>query len=132
MEGTSWTWGGVVMGRMQVARVVWQGARQWKLVAGVLVLALAVAFARRAAGAGERLITSFGSSPAVATSVSGRTVVAWVGPDGSGGESVWAQRFAGDMALAPPMLVSDDARDAVADPVVAADARGNFVVVWQS
>src|SRR5947209_3703582 len=101
------------MGRTKVARVVWQGSRQWKLVAVVLVLALKVASASAAAGAGERLITSLGSSPAVAASVSGRTVVAWVGPDGSGGESVWAQRFAGDTALAPPMLVSDDARDAV-------------------
>jgi len=96
-----------------------------------LALALAVGTAAAASTAGvERVVTASGHAPAVAIGANGRGVVAFVAADGSGGETVWAQRFQGDAALGAPFLVPEAAGGAPDTPVVAADASGDFVVAW--
>jgi hypothetical protein len=76
--------------------------------------------------------TSAQSNPAVATDAAGNFVVVWAGQDGSF-YGIFAQRY--DAAGAPrggEFRVSTYTTDEQRHPAVAMDARGNFVVVWES
>ena len=91
-------------------------------------------------GSEFRVDTSFApyvkspKSPTVALDAAGDFVVAWnnFSQDGSG-DGVFAQRFAGTGApLGPEFRVNTWTPQNQTAPVVAADAVGDFVVVWSS
>lgn len=69
--------------------------------------------------------------PSIATAGGDGFVLAWARSTVESGESrILAQRFGNDLAPAgPPIEVSDAGRNAI-EPVVAADAAGDFAVAW--
>jgi hypothetical protein len=70
--------------------------------------------------------------PSVAADASGNFVVVWASPDGSAG-GVSGQRYASSGApLGPEFRVNTYTTSDQSSPSVAADASGNFVVVWTS
>ncbi len=75
-------------------------------------------------------------NPAVAMDVAGGFVVAWDSFDQAGstsGYDIYAQRYGSDGApLGSNFLVSADTGDNQDHPVVAMDAEGDFVVVWEA
>lgn len=77
--------------------------------------------------------TGYQSLPSVAAGPGGAFVVVWSSPhDGSGG-GVFAQRFAGSGApLGPEFRVNSYTTAGQTYPAAAADAAGNFVVVWEN
>jgi hypothetical protein len=113
--------------------VVWDGAQQDGSGGGV--------FAQRFDAGGvtqgpEFRVNSFtnGSQryPAVAMAASGAFVVVWESTDGNG-FGVFAQRYdAAGAAAGPEFRVNAYTTNGQYGPVVAADADGNFVVVWNS
>jgi hypothetical protein len=69
--------------------------------------------------------------PSVAADASGNFVVVWASPDGSAG-GVSGQRYASSGApLGPEFRVNTYTTSDQRSPAVAADASGNFVVVWE-
>lgn len=78
----------------------------------------------------EILVSRFGFLPSMAVTGDGNFVVAWQS-SGSSGEDVFIQLFNGKGRPTSPVLtLANDFGDQLY-PRVAADARGNFVVVWQ-
>ncbi|MEM8601159.1 MAG: T9SS type A sorting domain-containing protein [Bacteroidota bacterium] len=74
------------------------------------------------------------SAPSVATDADGDYVVVWdsFGQDGNN-LGVYAQRYdATGVAQGSEFLVNTETSESQRDPVVAMDADGNFVVVWES
>jgi hypothetical protein len=78
--------------------------------------------------------TGLQTDPSIAVDASGNFVVAWrTFSPGGGDYDIVAQRYAGSGApLGAEFRVSSYFPNAQAAPSVAADATGNFVVVWQS
>jgi hypothetical protein len=78
--------------------------------------------------------TNAQATPSIATDGSGNFVVVWrsSGQDGSS-SGVFGQRYAGSgVPLGPEFRVNTWTTNAQFGPAVAADAAGNFVVVWSS
>jgi hypothetical protein len=78
--------------------------------------------------------TSYQSVPSVASDPAGNFVVAWTSyyQDGSVG-GAFAQRYdSSGVPLGPEFRVNTYVTDAQTFPVVAADAAGEFVVIWRS
>ena len=78
--------------------------------------------------------TSIQSRPAVASDSSGNFVVVWQSYDQDGSSyGVFGQRYASTGApLGPEFRVNTYTTSTQADPAVASDSSGNFVVVWES
>jgi hypothetical protein len=78
--------------------------------------------------------TSFQSTPGVVADGVGNFVVIWRsdGPDGSGSGIVGQRYDAAGTAVGREFRVNSYTTGPQSSPVVAADAGGNFVVVWQS
>jgi hypothetical protein len=74
------------------------------------------------------------NSPAVASDPAGNFVVVWQEyPEAYGdgyGAGIVGRRFQGSVAQGPPFLVNALTANHETNPKVAADAAGNFVVVW--
>jgi hypothetical protein len=74
--------------------------------------------------------------PAVASSFGGDFVVVWEShnQDAAGGPGIFGQRFDGNggMPLGPEFAVNASVVGNQAEPAVATDGGGNFVVVWMS
>jgi hypothetical protein len=69
--------------------------------------------------------------PTVAMDRNGNFVVAWVGPSRSQGDDIFVRRFnASGAPQGPEFLVNSYTTGLQNHPAVAADADGNFVVVW--
>lgn len=110
--------------------------RSWLGLVGTLTLAGLVATAGAQPVGSEFQIntytTSNQQSAAVAADASGNFVVVWQsdGQDGSG-SGVFGQRYdSGGRALGSEFRVNSFTPENQADPSVAADASGGFVVVW--
>jgi hypothetical protein len=75
--------------------------------------------------------TDLQNTPAVAADAGGNFVVTWYGAPDSSTSGVFARRYDGNgMALADQFQVNAYTTGSQASPSVAADAAGNFVVVW--
>jgi hypothetical protein len=72
--------------------------------------------------------------PVVAMDANGNFVVIWESREQDGsGEGIYGQRYAADgTTLGSEFLVNTTTAAFQADPAVAMDANGNFVVVWES
>ena len=82
---------------------------------------------------GEFEVSPSGGLPSVAASAAGGFVVAWHDYAGASGMEVQARRFdAGGVPAGGVIAVNTYTTGIQAGPAVAADAAGNFVVVWQS
>jgi len=80
-------------------------------------------------------VTGYQSRPAVASGANGNFVVVWQSPgqDGSPGAGVFGRRFsAAGVPQGADFQVNTYTTNAQYAPSVAADAVGNFVVVWDS
>jgi hypothetical protein len=107
------------------------------VVTGIGVAACEVA-AAQPVGLGEFQVNSFTTGaqryPAVAMDAGGDFVVVWQGPGQDGAATgVFARRFdAGASPQATEFRVSSYTSGSQQNPAVAADADGDFVVVWES
>jgi hypothetical protein len=101
------------------------------IAALVVMLALGGAAHGALTGA-EYALTANGHAPAVAASAGGRVVFVWLAPGGDGNEAVWARRFVYEQPVAAAFVVSAAAGASLSSPVVTMNARGDFVVAWQS
>jgi hypothetical protein len=109
--------------------------------AGVLAAALAASFAATAAqgqelvttiGA-EQLVAATGDQPALVYDDQGRGVITWVeAGTPSAPASVRARRLSGETLGAPFQVSAPSTAISPADPRVAMDAQGGFVVVWSA
>jgi hypothetical protein len=71
--------------------------------------------------------------PKIASDASGNFVVVWQSPQDGAGSGIFAQRYASSGApLGSEFRVNTYTTNNQKYPAVAADASGNFVVVWQS
>jgi hypothetical protein len=95
-------------------------------------------FGQRYASSGVRLgqefrVTAYGGSPAVTADSSGNFVVVWSGTGPGDSAGVFAQRYTNTgAALGQEFRVNTYTTFGQRTPAVAADAFGNFVVVWES
>ena len=97
-----------------------------------LLLSLALTAAASAQSASREILISHGSFPSMAVTGDGNFVVAWQQePLTSSQTDVFVQLFNGSGRPASPVLTASDAFGDQLYPRVAADAHGNFVVVWQ-
>lgn len=72
-------------------------------------------------------------NPAIALTVNGAFVVVWQSGQDGGDDGIYAQRYASNgTATGSEFLVNTYTTEFQAQPAVAADDAGNFVVVWQS
>ncbi len=96
------------------------------------LLSLALTGAASAQSASREILVSQGSFPSVAVTGDGNFVVTWQQePLTSSQTDVFVQLFNSSGRPASPVLIASDAFGDQLYPRVAADARGNFVVVWQ-
>ena len=73
------------------------------------------------------------NNPSVAMDSNGNFVVTWDSPDASSSDGVYAQRYNGaGVALGGEFRVNTTTADDQADPTVAMDASGDFVIIWRS
>ncbi|HET9316294.1 MAG TPA: hypothetical protein VFQ51_11940, partial [Vicinamibacteria bacterium] len=71
--------------------------------------------------------------PSVASDSSGNFVVVWMSPEDGSGSGVFGQRYAASGApVGSQFAVNTYTTGNQGFPLVAADAAGNFVVVWMS
>jgi hypothetical protein len=72
-------------------------------------------------------------APSAAGDGTGRFVVVWAGANAAGVSNygIFGQRYGTDGAPVGPEFRVDSATDGGSSPAVAADAKGDFVVVWQ-
>ncbi|MET0552578.1 MAG: hypothetical protein ABW221_06045 [Vicinamibacteria bacterium] len=93
-------------------------------------------YGRSANGAEFRVntfVTGDQQDPDVASNGSGAFVVVWTSPQDGSGNGVFAQRFASSGApVGAEFQVNTFTTGTQYQPAVAADAAGNFVVVWNS
>jgi hypothetical protein len=72
------------------------------------------------------------NNPAVAMDSNGSFIVTWDSPDGSS-DGIYAQRYnAAGVALGGEFRVNTTTVNDQADPTVAMDASGDFVIIWRS
>jgi hypothetical protein len=78
--------------------------------------------------------TNMQAMPAAATDASGNFVIVWMSSTQDGSDwGSFGQRYASSgTPLGPEFRVNTYTTNLQADPAVAADAAGNFVVVWES
>ncbi len=119
---------------------------RWSFVAAIVVTSWSLAVSARAQitlAGGEVQITTTGSAsayqgaPAVAWEPAGNFIVAWQQQSAAtGGWDIFAQQYQSNgsgapTALAPPFQVSGPSTASCRQtPAVAADAAGDFVIVW--
>lgn len=86
----------------------------------------------KAIGGGEHLLSTSGIEPSVATYGQGGFVMVWTSSEAGGFGIRGARLVPGALDPGPPFAVSTGPGADQAFPAVSADARGRFVVVWQS
>lgn len=99
-------------------------------------------FARRYDASGAPIGTAFAvntytpnpqRNPAITTTAGGAFVIVWQSGQDGGDDGIYAQRYSANGAPSgTEFLVNTYTTEFQANPAVAADDAGNFVVVWQS